>query len=293
MAGHFDAKADAHALKEALHFFGTKYEVINGIFGTRSKEQLLAIANEFAQENPHSLHHAVEGACKLSYGALLVNMLKSPLELKNQLLSHGSHKYVVDVIVPSTNEEILELFQNNPVTIAELLTSAHFSFRKCIEILLKGKRDHNPNVDESEAVKTAETLYKAGEGKLGTDDDTFIDIITTHSVPFLKRVSVAYAALHGHSLEAAITKETSGDYERLLVGCTKTRWEYFADRFHESLHLIGRDDKFIEYAFSILTRHELHQIMPIFKDRHGKDFLSVLKSDTGGHYEQLLLILCS
>jgi len=290
---HFDAKADAATLKKALHFFGTDNKAINSIFGTRTKEQLLAVANEFAQENPHSLHHAVEGACKLGYGALLCNLLKAPLQLKTELLGQGNHKYIVDVIIPATNAEILELYQHDPKVVAQLLTSAHFSFAKCIDVLMKGKRDESGKVDESEAKKTAETLYTAGEGKLGTDDDTFINIITNHSAAFLKRVSVAYAAEHNHSLEAAISKETSGDYERLLVGCTKTRYEYFADRLHESLHVIGRDDKFLEYIFSVLNRHELHQIVPIFKERHQKDLLQVVKGDTSGHYEELLVLLLS
>jgi len=287
----FNPKADAAALKNALHFFGTDYKTINGIFGQRSKDELLAIANEFAQENPHSLQHTCEGACKLSYGALLVNLLKAPLQLKNELLAHGSHKYVVDVIAPAPNVEILELFQNNPITIAQLLTTAHFSFKKCVEILLKGKRDESSNVDENEALHTAETLYKAGEGKLGTDDDTFINIITTHSPAFLKRVSFHYANTHKHSLDSAIAKETGGDYERLLLGCTKTKYEYFADRFHESLHHIGRDDKFIEFAFSVLTPNELHQVDKAFQERHGKDLGSVIKADTSSHYEELLIML--
>jgi len=288
----FNAKQDALALKGALHFFNTNYTVINGIFGHRNKEELLAVATEFAQENPHSLHHAVEGACKLSYGALLCNMLKSPVQLKTELLAHGAHKYVVDVLAPCSNGEILELFQSNPLVIANLLTTAHFSFKKCVEILLKGKRYEGDDVDDAEAAKTADTIFKAGEGKLGTDDDTFINIITTHSPAFLKRVSVHYAAGHGHSLEAGISKETSGDYERLLAGCTKTKWEYYADRFHEALHFF-RDDKFIEYAFACLTKHQLQKVAACFKDRHQKDLASVIKKDTSGHYEELLIMLSS
>jgi len=250
-----------------------------------------AIANEFAQENPHSLHHAVQGACKLSYGALLQNLLKSPLQLKTEFLANGNGKYVVDALVPSSNHEILELFQNNPEVVAKLIVTSHFSFKKCIEILLKGKRDEGQDADDDEAKKTAETLYKAGEGKLGTDDDTFISVIVNHSPAFLKRVSHHYAATHGHSLDTAIKNETSGDYQHLLMGCTKTRHEYFADRFHDSLHFIGRDDKFIEYAFATLGKKELPIVAATFKDRHGKELAQLIKSDTGGHYEELLLLL--
>jgi len=289
----FNAKADAHALKGALHFFGTKYDVINGIFGNRSKEQLLEIANEFAQENEHSLHHAIEHASKTAYAPLLCNLLKSPLALKTEFLKDGSSKYVVDALVPSSNAEVLELFQNSPETVAKLIVSTHFSFKKCIEILLKGKRDETNKVDDAEAQKTAETLFKAGEGKLGTDDDTFINVVCNHSPAFLQRVSHHYAAAHGHSLDAGIKKETSGEYQHLLIGCTKTRHEYFADRFHDSLHWIGRDDKFIQYAFATLGRKELPLVAAIFKDRHGKELSTLIKSDTGGHYEELLLMLCN
>jgi len=289
----FDPKADAAVLKKSLHFIGTDTKAINGIFGSRSREQLQLVANEFAQENPHSLHHAIESACKFNYGALLTNLLKSPLQLKIDMIKHGVHKYIVDVLVPSSNVEILELYQADPKTIAELLTSAHFSFAKCVEILLKGRRDETFVVDDPEAQKVAETLYKAGEGKLGTDDDTFINVITGHSVAFLKAVSVHYAAKHNHSLEAAIKKETGGDYERLLVGCLKTKYEYFADRLYEAMHGLGTDDRFLVYAFSVLHRSDLHAIIPIYKERHQKDLLTVVKGDTSGHYEELLILLLS
>jgi len=289
----FNAKADAHALKAALHFFSTDYKTINSIFGTRTKEQLLEIGNEFAQENEHSLHHAVEHACKLAYGALLCNLLKSPLQLKTEFLKDGSAKYVVDALIPSTNAEVMELYQGNPEIIAKLIVNTHFSFKKCIEILLKGKRDESNKVDDEEAKKIADTLYHAGEGKLGTDDDTFINVICNHSPAFLQRVSHHYAAAHSHSLDAAIKKETGGEYQHLLLGCTKTRHEYFADRFHDSLHWIGRDDKFIQYAFATLGRKELPLVAALFKDRHGKELSTLIKSDTGGHYEELLLTLCN
>jgi len=108
---------------------------------------------------------------------------------------------------------------------------------------------------------------------------------------FLKRVSFHYANTHKHSLDSAIAKETGGDYERLLIGCTKTKYEYFADRFKESLHHIGRDDKFIEFAFSVLTPNELHHVDKAFQERQGKDLGSVIKADTSGHFEELLVLL--
>jgi len=56
-------------------------------------------------------------------------------------------------------------------------------------------------VDRMAAENDAKALYKAGEKKLGTDENTFIRIFSERSRAHLAAVDAAYTSMFGHSLE--------------------------------------------------------------------------------------------
>ena len=59
-------------------------------------------------------------------------------------------------------------------------------------------------VDRMAAENDAKALYKAGEKRLGTDEDAFIRILTGRSRAHVAAVNTAYNHLYGHSLEKVI-----------------------------------------------------------------------------------------
>jgi len=230
---------------------------------------------------------------------LLVWLAKPVPEVRCALLKYATkgagtaEKYLIDVLAPSSNRDILDIFQTDPTAIAAVTNDvSHGDFAKVVNQLLKSKRTEGDHVDEGEASRIAEQLYKAGEGKLGTDEGTFTEIITTYSPAFLKRVSYHYASKHKNSLEVAIKKETSGDYETILVALLKTKHEYFADRFFKATKGLGTDDKFLCYALGILSREELTHVAKIFKEKHPETTLyKMIADDVSGDYGDLIKML--
>jgi len=293
---YFDPTADAAAIKKAVKGLGTDEKAINAIFGARTKDQLLQVAKAYHAQFGVTLEKDIRGDTSGDYENLLVWLAKPVPEVKCALLKYATkgagtaERYLVDVLAPSSNREILDVFQTDPTAIAAVTNDvSHGDFAKVINKLLKAKRDESGEINETEAARIAEQLYKAGEGKLGTDEDTFTEIITTFSPAFLKKVSLFYAEKHKHSLEAAIKKETSGHYEDVLVALLKTKHEYFAERFWKATHGLGTDDKFLCYAFGILTREELVHIAKLFKEKHPETTLAKkIADDVSGHYGDLL-----
>ena len=82
---------------------------------------------------------------------------------------------------------------------------------------MQADREESPNVNIDRVKADAQTLYKAGEGKLGTDDHTFVEILTKRSYPHLQLVNQQYAIITGHSLESGISKETRGEFKKALT----------------------------------------------------------------------------
>jgi len=295
----FNAKADAEALNKAMKGVGTDEKKLNAIYGARTKAQLQEIAKVYQELYKTTLEKDIKGDTSGDYENLLVWLAKTPAEVKCGLLKYATkgagtaEKYLVDVLAPSSNKEILDIFQTDPTAIAAVTNDvSHGDFSKVINKLLKAKRNEDDKVNEDEAARIAEQLYKAGEGKLGTDEDTFTEILTTYPPHFLKRVSYHYAAKHKNSLEQAIKKETSGDYETVLVSLLKTKYEYFADRFFKATHGIGTDDKFLCYALGVLSPDDLKHVAKIFKEKHPETTLfKQIADDVSGDYGALIKML--
>lgn len=100
------------------------------------------------------------------------------------------------------------------------------NLKKLYNRLCKGERDEK-TVDKDKAKEDAKKLYEKGEGKLGTDNDFFIEIFTSRSRKHLKLVALAYADYSGHSLVKAVEKETSGAFREALLTISKRFSKWF------------------------------------------------------------------
>ena len=79
---------------------------------------------------------------------------------------------------------------------------------------IQGLRDER-SFDPSKATEQAATLYGAGEAKLGTDEDAFVDIIGQVGQRQAFLVFEEYKKVSGRTIEQAIRDEFSGE---LLTG---------------------------------------------------------------------------
>jgi len=301
MASHSDAKHDADVIHKAVKGLGTDEKALNSIYGNRTKAQLVEVAKAYAHNHKSTLEKDIKGDTSGNYETLLVYLAMPANDVRCHFLKYAckgagtKEKYVTDVLVPCSNSEIKGIFQTDPAAVAAVTDDVkHGDWAKLINLLLKAGRNESPQIDEGEAERTAEQLYRAGEGKIGTNEGTFIDIFATRSPAFLKRVSYHYAAKHKHSLEQAVKSETSGDFETALVGLMKTKHEYFADRFWNATHGAGTDDHFLLYAFGTLSWEDLSQIAKIFHEKHSDTTLAKqVAGDVSGHYGDLLKLILS
>jgi hypothetical protein len=98
----------------------------------------------------------------------------------------GTYEYgLIDVICQTTNAELAQIKAMYPGLEKEVEKETSGNYRKVLLELLKCRRDESMVVNEREAEADADTFYRAGEKKLGTDDSTFIKIITSRSLAHL------------------------------------------------------------------------------------------------------------
>jgi len=304
----FNAAADAKALHDAMKGLGTNVPGIIAVIAHRNKQQLMEIAAAYGASHKHSLIEDLKGESALNghFYELAAGLLSSPVQVRINLLKKATkgagtrERALIDVLVSSYPQEIQAIHQTDPTAIAAVVDDVGGDFRKVVLELLKGTRDWNPNVNDAEAQACAEVLYKAGEGKIGTDEKVFVDIIARKSPQFLFRVSEFYKAAHkGRTIEQAIKSETSGHFEDTLLALLKPRDLFIADRLYSAMKGLGTDDTCLVYFFSILSKPELQEVGRIFTEKRRaagdkqQTLLQWVEDDTSGNYRDLLRALLS
>ena len=160
-------------------------------------------------------------------------------------------------------------------------------------------------VDAARVPMDAEQLYRAGEGRIGTNDSLMIDIISQRSAEHLQAVSQAYKAHHKHhNLEEAIKHETSGDYMHALIALCTPRPIFVAQRVHDAVHGLGTFLQLSYLTFDLGTNDSLLVRMFCFNDKRvlmlaateyqrmfGHAMAHAIEHDTSGDYKHLLLRL--
>jgi hypothetical protein len=104
---------------------------------------------------------------------------------------------------------------------------------------LKGTRDESTEIDEELVRKDANELHDAGVRKWGTDEDKFIEILTTRSNAHLKAMMVGYTELSGVELQESIKDEMDGDLQDgliMLLTCVQDVYKANADKLYTALH---------------------------------------------------------
>jgi len=166
------------------------------------------------------------------------------------------------------------------------------NFGRIMRSVVQAERPGADAFDIDLAKKEAQELYDAGEGKMGTDEITFVRILCSRSFAQLNETSSHYLKICGKDIEKAIKKEMSGDLERACLAIIKTTRSvpaFFADRLHESMKGIGtKDDDLVRILVS-RCEIDLPEIKYEYKNAYGKNLYDRVKSETSGDYQKLFL----
>jgi len=294
----YDPKPDAEILHHAFKGVGTDQKAIISVMAFRPKHQLVILGETYHQlGHKHTLAENFASETSGHFQAILQHLI-TPKEaiikhyLKKAVVGAGTDEtLLINVLLSVTNEEFHHCIKSDPAMVHAILGDVSGDFKRLIAEVLKGERDQGCEFTEADCEATATVLYKAGEGKLGTDETIFIEIMSKKSPEYLQCVSEKYRQKHKHTLEQAIVSETSYNFQKLLVGLTKPRYVFIADAIHHAVHGAGTDDATLVFFFSWLQKPELYEIATIYQVRHKKSLLEAIKGDTSGHYRDLLVAL--
>jgi len=296
----FDAKKDAEALHKAMKGLGTDDAVLIDIFTTRPRKHIQEIKKTFKVSYGKSLEDWIKGDCSGNFETILLDLCEERTELKCHYLHKATagvgtnEAVVIQTLVPCSNEELKKLDETykrlHKTDLSSLIKSEiSGDFKNLMLEILKANRPSDSNVDDAKAETDAKTLYKEGEGKLGTNEQVWIDILSHRSRAHLAQVFRHYEQKTGHTFEKAVRKETSGDFRDALIAVVKPEAEYHADLFDQAMKGAGTNDNMLIRLMSTLTKNQLKKANEVYTKMHQKTLHAAIKSETSGSYQKTLL----
>ena len=137
-------------------------------------------------------------------------------------------------------------------------------------------------------------LYNAGQGRMGTDEKIFINILALRSDTHLRQVFSQYQHLHKRSMQEVIKKEFSGWMEKALVALVEAVSDnplWVAEMLESSMKGIGTNEKKLTRLVVRYRGPFMNSIKEAYMRRYGKTLAKRIHGETSGDYRKLLLAL--
>ncbi|KAE9352869.1 hypothetical protein PF008_g5262 [Phytophthora fragariae] len=288
----------------ACQGLGTDEKTLISVLGSKSPETRNLIALRYKELYRQPLKSLLKSETSGDFGRLL-RMISTPLpETEAQILRDATQgmgtteSLIVQILSGRSNDEMNILkrtyFDLVGKDLAVTLNSElSGDFRKVVMAVLQSSQvPYNPAVhNAAKAEEEATALYKAGQGRLGTNEEVFIGILVKAPPEFLKMMDSVYVAKYNNNIAKAVDKEFSGDAKKSLnyiVRSTIDPYPAIAEVFEKTMKGFGTDETGLSTA---LVRYQsvLPYVKAAYKKLYHEELRDRISGETSGDYKRLLL----
>ncbi|KAG7380642.1 hypothetical protein PHYPSEUDO_006983 [Phytophthora pseudosyringae] len=283
---------------------GTDEQTLITVLGSKSPETRNLITLRYKELYSKPLKSLLKSETSGDFGRLL-RMISTPLpETEAQILRDATkgmgttESLIVQILSGRTNEEMNILKRSYfdlvgkdlAVTLNSELSG---DFRKVVMAVLQSPQvPYNPAVhNAAKAEEEAISLYKAGQGRLGTNEEAFIGILVKAPPELLKMMDAVYVAKYNNNIAKAVEKEFSGDAKKslsYLVRSTLDPYPAIAEAFEKTMKGFGTDETGLS---TVLVRYQsvLPHVKAAYKKLYHEELRDRISGETSGDYKKLLL----
>ena len=215
----------------------------------KTNSERIKLRDDYKAKFGRDLLEDFEKNFKSDFLETLIGVFKSPAEYDADLLYKamkgiGSDKDIITEVLcfrnPERINQIKEKFQEKygKDLVAEIKSETSGDYQKIVLKLLEGDRTQDGKADVEKCSGIADELYKAGEGKIGTDESIFIKYFTSLSPNELLIVCKEYHKKYKKNMLDVIENEFNGNEKKLLTVMLYALFspsEFFAKQIMESI----------------------------------------------------------
>ncbi|KAF9579028.1 hypothetical protein BGW38_004894 [Lunasporangiospora selenospora] len=294
---------DAETIHRACKGFGTDEKSIISVVANRTPDHLGMVTSVYRQMYGRDMVEVLDKETSGNFSRALHYIVLSPFVLDAELVHEAckgagtNERCLIQVLVGRTNAEMHQIksiyyarYHQSMESMVKADVSAYFE--KLLMISIQGTKDemshYTYNVEDD-----VRELYKAGEGRLGTDESTIIRILTNRPSPHLQRVFQQYQVRHSRKFTKVIKKEFSGWIKTAL--CYLVNWiinpaHCVAKNMEKAMVGAGTDDhSLIRLVIRNRTQPFMNSVKAAYAAKYRKSLRDRIKGETSGDYRRLLL----
>jgi hypothetical protein len=297
----------ASALKTAFRGLGTDEAAVINTLGQLNAEQRVLVAHTFKRMYGEDLVKELKSELSGNFEDVCVMCIKTRAELDATILKKAmkgigtDEEALIEVLCTRSNEEIKHITACYKLLYGEdlqkeIADETSGLLQKFLVGLVQGVRSEapaNPQLAQSQA----HALYQAGEGRWGTDESVFQQILVTSSVAQLRNIGAFYQQEAGKPLEFAIESEFSGEIKKAYLAIVKSACNthaYFAERLYlQAMKGLGTDDAALIRLIVTRADRDLTDVKACFHAMYGKTLGMWIRDECSGDYKKMLLVLAN
>jgi len=292
---------------EATKGWGTSEKRLIEAIGATTGEERKYISLRYEEMYDKELKKLMKSECGSSnFGEALQYLSLGPVEaecrmLKKAVDGFGSNKVMMYSILCGRSNADMELLKK---TYYKLYTDDLVSrmggevggdMKKILMSAVQAaEEEFDPDFHtEDKAKEDAEELYKAGQGRWGTNEAKMAKIVVLSPPKYLKIVNAVYADQYGYTLFKAFEKEMGslgGEAILFTLGMKLKPYETIAKLIKKACAGFGTDELLLTCT---LIRYQdlMGHVCVAHEELFEKSVHKRVKDETRGNYEKLLLEL--
>ena len=267
-----------------------------------SNEQLVKLRTDYQPKFSRDFLKDLESNFSGDFLNVMIGLYKTPVEYDADLLYQamkglGSDKDIISEVLsfrtPERINEIKIKFQEKygKDLVEEIKSETSGDYQKIVLRLLEGNRNINSSPNLENCTKIAKEIYEAGEGKLGTNEDIFINYITSLSKEELLYVCKEYHRNYKKVMLDVIDNEFSSNVKDILKFILYSIFspsEFFAIQVHNSVVGLGTSDSKLIRTIISRADVDMKRIKKYYKKLYSKDMIEEVKDDISGSYQKII-----
>lgn len=299
-----ELQAECEALKKALK---TKGDTLINLVLSKNKRDRQELRKAYKSCFGKELIEDINSSLMSNFRRVLVDLFRTPQErdaiyLYKAMKGAGTDdETLIEIICSRSNVELKKIIEEYKTIYNEDLEKKVSSetggaLKKLLVSLLQCRRSENSMPNDEECKLLANTLFKAGEGKIGTDEEIFNKVFALSSPPELFSINNYYNEIASKSLKEAVDKEFSGSIKNALNTILEAiifPHNYYARRINKAVKGLGTNDKMLIRNICSREEIDMKEIRESYKNIFGKDMIQDIKDDTSGDYQKILMIMAS
>ncbi|KAK4070423.1 hypothetical protein Trihar35433_4890 [Trichoderma harzianum] len=302
----WDGTADAQALRGAMKGFGTDEKTLINVLSRKDPLQIEVIRSTYERTFKRRLVEDIKSETRSWFEFGLVQLARGPLladihNLFDAMAGPGTKEIVMnDILLSRSNADLRAIKSAYQQTFRRSLENdvkGELSFkteRHFLIVLAANRAEDSAPVNPQQVEEDVMNIYRATEGKVGTDEILVCSILSNRNDNQIRAVAHTYKQKFNRDLDTVIQSEFSGHMRDALLFQLRhavDKYMHAAQLLEDSMAGLGTKDhllisRTIRFHWD---RNELANVKGAYQHRYKKPLATRIRGETSGDYQKLMV----